>query len=189
MSPTQGYPSLTQTVDRASSDSDNICKMMRGNAMESVRALVLERQHELSLRNIDLPMKVGPDDVKIRIHTVGVCGSDVHYYTHGRIGPFVVNEPMVLGHEASGTVVQIGEKVTTLKVGDRVCMEPGIPNPKSKASRLGLYNVDPAVTFWATPPVHGILTPYVVHPADFTFRLPDNVKNTTHYPGAINSWP
>ena len=176
MRSTQGYPRLTQTVDRASSDSDNICKTMRGNAMESVRALVLERQHELSLRNIELPMEVGPDDVKIRIHTVGVCGSDVHYYTHGRIGPFVVNEPMVLGHEASGTVVEIGEKVTTLKVGDRVCMEPGIPNPKSKASRLGLYNVDPAVTFWATPPVHGVLTPYVVHPADFTFRLPDNVN-------------
>ena len=55
-----------------------------------MRALVLERQHELSLRDIDLPQEVGPDDVKIKIHTVGICGSDVHYYTHGRIGPFVV---------------------------------------------------------------------------------------------------
>ncbi len=54
------------------------------------RALVLERQHELALRDIDLPADVGPHDVKIKIHTVGVCGSDVHYYTHGRIGPFVV---------------------------------------------------------------------------------------------------
>ena len=67
-----------------------------------MRALVLERQHELSLRDIDLPQKVGPDDVKIKIHTVGICGSDVHYYTHGRIGPFVVKAPMVLGHEAAG---------------------------------------------------------------------------------------
>lgn len=144
--------------------------------MSLVDALVLERQHELSLRQIELPMDVGPSDVKIKIHTVGVCGSDVHYYTHGRIGPFVVNDPMVLGHEAAGVVVEVGAEVSGLNVGDRVCMEPGIPDANSKASRLGMYNVDPAVRFWATPPVHGCLTPHVVHPADYTFRLPDNVS-------------
>ena len=77
-----------------------------------MRALVLERQRELSLRDIDLPQEVGPDDVKVKIHTVGICGSDVHYYTHGKIGPFVVNAPMVLGHEAAGTVVEVGKNVT-----------------------------------------------------------------------------
>ncbi|WP_026868882.1 NAD(P)-dependent alcohol dehydrogenase [Inquilinus limosus] len=141
-----------------------------------MRALVLERQRELSLREIDLPRTLGPGDVRIKIDTVGVCGSDVHYYTHGRIGPFVVREPMVLGHEAAGTVVETGPGVTSLKVGDRVCMEPGIPDLTSKASKLGLYNVDPSVVFWATPPVHGCLTPEVVHPAGFTFKLPDNVS-------------
>lgn len=140
------------------------------------RALVLEAKDRLALRDIDLPMDVGPGMVKIRLHTVGVCGSDVHYYTHGRIGPFVVDAPMVLGHEAAGTVVEVGEGVTSLTVGDRVCMEPGIPDPNSRASRLGMYNVDPAVTFWATPPVHGVLTPFVVHPANYTFKLPDNVS-------------
>jgi D-xylulose reductase len=144
--------------------------------MTKVRALVLERQHELAMRDIDLPMDVGPGMVKIKIHTVGVCGSDVHYYTHGRIGPFVVNAPMVLGHEAAGTIVEVGQGVTNLKVGDRVCMEPGVPDPNSKASRLGMYNIDPAVAFWATPPIHGVLTPYVVHPANYTFKLPDNVS-------------
>jgi D-xylulose reductase len=141
-----------------------------------MRALVLERQRELSLREIDLPRTLGPGDVRIKIDTVGVCGSDVHYYTHGRIGPFVVKEPMVLGHEAAGTVVETGPGVTSLKPGDRVCMEPGIPDLTSKASKLGLYNVDPSVVFWATPPVHGCLTPEVVHPAGFTFKLPDNVS-------------
>ncbi|HEY9344395.1 MAG TPA: NAD(P)-dependent alcohol dehydrogenase [Inquilinus sp.] len=141
-----------------------------------MRALVLERQRELSLREIDLPRTLGPGDVRIKIDTVGVCGSDVHYYTHGRIGPFVVKEPMVLGHEAAGTVTETGPGVTGLKVGDRVCMEPGIPDLTSKASKLGLYNVDPSVVFWATPPVHGCLTPEVVHPAGFTFKLPDNVS-------------
>lgn len=144
--------------------------------MSLQRALVLEEQHELAIRDIDLPESPGPGEVKIKLHTVGVCGSDVHYYTHGRIGPFVVNAPMVLGHEAAGTVVELGEGVSHLKVGDRVCMEPGIPDPTSKAARLGMYNVDPAVKFWATPPIHGVLTPFVVHPANYTFKLPDNVS-------------
>jgi D-xylulose reductase len=141
-----------------------------------MKALVLERQRELSLRDIDLPLSPGPGEVKIKIHTVGICGSDVHYYTHGRIGPFVVDAPMVLGHEASGVVVALGEGVSGLAVGDRVCMEPGVPDPNSRAAKLGLYNVDPSVTFWATPPIHGCLAPYVVHPAAYTFRLPDSVS-------------
>ena len=141
-----------------------------------MEALVLERKGELSIREIDLPNKVDPHDVKIAIHTVGICGSDVHYYEYGKIGPFVVKEPMVLGHEAAGTVVEVGSQVKHLKPGDRVCMEPGIPDPNSRASRLGIYNLDPAVRFWATPPVHGCLAPYVVHPAAYTFKLPDNVS-------------
>ncbi len=123
-----------------------------------------------------MSLDLGPHDVRIAIHTVGICGSDVHYYTHGKIGPFVVKEPMILGHEAAGTITAVGAEVSHLKVGDRVCMEPGIPDLNSKAVRLGMYNVDPAVRFWATPPVHGCLTPEVVHPAAFTFRLPDNVS-------------
>lgn len=144
-----------------------------------MEALVLERKDELSLRDFPIDRdeeRLGAHDVRIKLHTVGICGSDVHYYTHGRIGPFVVNAPMILGHEASGTVIETGAAVTTLKVGDRVCMEPGIPDPNSKATRLGLYNVDPAVRFWATPPVHGILRPTCVHPEGFTFKLPDNVS-------------
>src|SRR6202047_1405153 len=141
-----------------------------------MEALVLERKGELSLRDIDLPLEIGPHDVKIAIHTVGICASDVHYYEHGAIGPFVVKSPMVLGHEAAGTVVEVGSEVKNLKVGDRVCMEPGIPDPNSRAARLGIYNLDPAVRFWATPPVHGCLTPFVVHPAAYTFRLPNNVS-------------
>ncbi|TPM05489.1 NAD(P)-dependent alcohol dehydrogenase [Mesorhizobium sp. B2-3-11] len=144
--------------------------------MTKVRALVLERQHQLKLRDIDLPQTVGPGEVRIKIDTVGVCGSDVHYYTHGRIGPFVVQAPMVLGHEAAGTIVETGEGVEHLKIGDRVCMEPGIADPNSRASRLGLYNIDPAVRFWATPPIHGVLTAHVVHPGNYTFKLPDNVS-------------
>jgi D-xylulose reductase len=141
-----------------------------------MQALVLEQTESIVLRDIDLPLTVGPRDVKIKIHTVGICGSDVHYFKHGRIGPFLVEQPMVLGHEASGVVAEIGAEVTHLKVGDRVCMEPGVPQFDSPATMRGLYNLDPAVRFWATPPIHGCLTPYVVHPAAFTFKLPDNVS-------------
>ncbi|SFC99178.1 NAD(P)-dependent alcohol dehydrogenase [Tropicimonas isoalkanivorans] len=140
------------------------------------QALVLEETKRLSLRDIDLPSDVGPKDVRIAINTVGVCGSDVHYYTHGKIGHFVVKDPMVLGHEASGVITEIGSEVRHLAVGDRVCMEPGIPNMSSKATKLGVYNVDPDVRFWATPPIHGCLTPSVIHPAAFTYRIPDNVS-------------
>ncbi|MBW8637839.1 NAD(P)-dependent alcohol dehydrogenase [Hoeflea sp. WL0058] len=139
-------------------------------------ALVLEEKDKLTLREIALPDELGPDDVRIAIDTVGICGSDVHYYTHGKIGPFVVREPMVLGHEAAGVVSEVGRQVRHLSVGDRVCMEPGVPNMASKAAKMGVYNVDPGVRFWATPPVHGCLTHSVVHPAAFTYRLPDHIS-------------
>ncbi len=141
-----------------------------------MQALVLERQNKLSLRDIEIPETLGPTDVRVAIKTVGVCGSDVHYYTHGRIGPFVVEAPMVLGHEAAGVITEVGAQVSHLAVGDRVCMEPGIPNPLGRATQLGLYNLDPDVRFWATPPIHGVLRPSVVHPAQFTFKVPDNVS-------------
>ena len=145
-----------------------------------MKSLVMERKMELSLRDFPEISKaeetLGPRDVRIKLHTVGICGSDVHYYTHGKVGPFEVTEPMVLGHEAAGTVIEVGSEVTNLSIGDRVCMEPGIPDATSKAARLGMYNIDPAVRFWATPPVHGVLRPTCVHPADFTFKLPDNVS-------------
>lgn len=143
-----------------------------------MKSLVLEDKLKLSLRDFPIEREetLGPRDVRIKLHTVGICGSDVHYYTHGGTGVFQVKAPMILGHEASGTVVEAGADVATLNLGDRVCMEPGIPDPNSRASRLGLYNIDPAVRFWATPPIHGVLRPTVVHPADFTFKLPDNVS-------------
>ena len=141
-----------------------------------MQALVLEKTRVLALRDFPLTETVGPHEVRVSIRTVGICGSDVHYYQHGAIGPFVVREPMILGHEAAGVITEVGAAVSTLRVGDRVCMEPGIPDPQSRATRLGLYNLDPGVRFWATPPVHGCLRPSVVHPAAFTFRLPDNVS-------------
>lgn len=83
---------------------------------------------------------------------------------------------MILGHEASGVVTEVGKGVTHLSVGDRVCMEPGIPSPDSIETKTRHYNLDPKVRFWATHPIHGVLRESVVHPAAFTYELPDNVS-------------
>jgi D-xylulose reductase len=141
-----------------------------------MKALVLKEKNKLAIMDMAIKETLGPDDVRIKIHTIGICGSDVHYYIHGRIGNFIVKEPMILGHEASGTIIEVGKNVKTLKAGDRVCMEPGIPDPHSRATIEGMYNLDPSVVFWATPPIHGCLRETVVHPAMFTFKLPDNVS-------------
>jgi D-xylulose reductase len=135
-----------------------------------MQALILEHAGKLAIRDINIEQTLGRDDVKIAMRNVGVCGSDVHYYKHGAIGPFVVREPMVLGHEASGIVTAVGDNVTHLQPGDRVCMEPGIPDLKSRATLEGKYNLDPAVSFWATPPIHGCLITSVSQKAHSSSR-------------------
>lgn len=163
----------------------------RASRTEMTQALVLEEVGKLSLREIDVCEPFTDDDVRIDIKSVGICGSDVHYYKHGVIGPFVVKQPMILGHEASGVVSEVGANVTHLAVGDRVCVEPGVPDPHSKETRLGRYNMCRKLRFWATPPPpyatnllddpawaagHGCLRPSVVHPANYTFKLPESVS-------------
>lgn len=141
-----------------------------------MRALVLHEKGRMSIEEVEPIGSPGPGQVRIQMHTVGICASDVHYWTDGKIGPFVLEAPMILGHEGTGTVVEVGEGVTHLAVGDRVAMEPGIPDPTSRASREGNYNVDPAVEFWATPPFDGCLVDEVLHPAEYTYRLPDSLS-------------
>ncbi|MDN5821358.1 MAG: NAD(P)-dependent alcohol dehydrogenase [Brachybacterium sp.] len=141
-----------------------------------MRALMLHEKNRMSIEEVEPVGSPGPGEVRITMHTVGICASDVHYWTDGKIGPFVVKAPMILGHEGAGTVAEVGEGVTHLAVGDRVAMEPGVPDPSSRAVLEGNYNVDPGVQFWATPPVHGCLADEVIHSAAFTFPLPDSLS-------------
>jgi len=106
---------------------------------------------------------------------VGICGSDVHYWAHGKCGPFEVKGPLVLGHESSGIVAAVGEGVTDLKPGDRVAIEPGVPCRVCVHCRGGHYNLCPDVVFLATPPFDGSLAGYIEHPADFCFKMPSHV--------------
>lgn len=115
-------------------------------------------------------------EVLVKIGCVGVCGSDLHYYESGRIGGFVVEPPFVLGHEAAGTVVALGDGVTHLKIGDRVALEPGKTCGKCEFCKTGRYNLCPDVVFFATPPVDGVFCEYVAHEADLCFPIADNMS-------------
>ncbi|MCX7889695.1 MAG: NAD(P)-dependent alcohol dehydrogenase [Rhodobacteraceae bacterium] len=115
------------------------------------------------------------DEVLIRMKFCGVCGSDVHFYEHGE-PEFPDVYPFILGHEGAGEVVAVGRNVTTHKVGDRVCLEPGITCGKCEWCRGGRYNLCPDVVFPSAPREPGILRRYVAHPADLAFRLPDGVS-------------
>lgn len=130
---------------------------------------------KIEFHEVEMP-KSGHDEVLVKVEAVGICGSDVHYYSHGKIGDFAVEFPFILGHECAGTIVETGSGVTTLKVGDRVALEPGVPCGDCEFCLTGRYNLCPDVKFFATPPYHGCLMNYVSHPARFAFRLPDNVS-------------
>ncbi|MGE2721592.1 NAD(P)-dependent alcohol dehydrogenase [Mycolicibacterium celeriflavum] len=141
-----------------------------------MRAAVLVEPGRIEMQERPLPR---PDqgDVLIRVSSVGVCGSDTHYYRHGRVGGFVVEAPLILGHEAAGTIVDVGENVDPARIGERVSIEPQRPDPDSDETRRGLYNLCPHMRFFATPPVDGALCEYVTIGAQFAHRVPDSVSD------------
>lgn len=130
---------------------------------------------DMRMEEEDIP-PINDDQVLVRMEYVGICGSDVHYYEYGRIGDYVVDKPLILGHECAGTVVEAGRAVTSLKVGDRVALEPGRTCGKCYYCKTGKYNLCRDVVFMATPPVDGAFAEYVAYPADLAFKLPDNVS-------------
>jgi len=148
---------------------------MSMNIPPRTTACVLHAVNDMRLEERATP-KPGPHDVLIAVRSVGICGSDVHYWTNGRIGPFILKAPMILGHESSGQVVAVGEKVTHLQPGDRITMEPGVPCRMCVHCKTGRYNMCPDIIFMATPPYDGSLSNYITHPADFCFKLPDHVS-------------
>lgn len=136
---------------------------------------VLHKKDDIRMEQRPIP-EPGDNDVQIKVHSVGICGSDVHYWTHGAIGNFIVKQPMVLGHETSGTISKVGKNVKHLKPGERVAIEPGVPCRRCDFCKRGRYNLCHDIFFCATPPDHGTLTRYYTHAADFCYKLPDHVS-------------
>jgi L-iditol 2-dehydrogenase len=140
-----------------------------------MKAAFLYKPGDIRIEEMDIPTPKN-DEALIKIKAVGVCGSDVHFFEVGRIGDFVVREPLILGHECAGEIVEIGKNVEKVKVGDRVALEAGVPCRKCDYCRLGRYNLCADVTFLATPPFHGAYREYMAHTEDFLFKLPDNMS-------------
>jgi L-iditol 2-dehydrogenase len=142
--------------------------------MSENRAAVLHAPGDLRVADRPRP-EPGSQEVLVEIAAVGVCGSDVHYYEHGRIGSHVVEAPMVLGHEPSGIVTQVGSGVTRHRVGDRVTLEPGVPDLVCLQCRAGRYNLCPHVRFFATPPIDGAFARFVTIHEAFAYALPEEL--------------
>lgn len=139
------------------------------------KAVYMQGVNRMVTKIIDKP-EPSEKEVLIKVDSVGICGSDIHYYKHGRIGDFIVEGDMILGHECAGEVVALGPKVKNLKLGDRVALEPGKTCGKCEFCKTGRYNICSEVEFFATPPYDGVLTNYITHPEDMCFKLPENVS-------------
>jgi len=142
---------------------------------QTMRASVLHGIGDVRLEDVPVP-PVARDQVLVRIGAVGVCGSDVHYYREGRIGDFVVERPLILGHEAAGTIVAVGADVPSDRIGERVSIEPQRACRVCDQCKHGRYNLCRRIEFYATPPIDGAFAEFAVIQADYAFRLPDAVS-------------
>lgn len=143
---------------------------------ETMRASVLRAVKDIAVEERPTPVPE-PDEVLVRVASVGVCGSDVHYYEHGAIGPFVVRQPIILGHELSGRIAAVGSDVDPARIGQRVAVEPQRPCRVCEYCRSGAYNLCPRMEFYATPPVDGAFCEYVVIQDDFAFEIPESISD------------
>lgn len=145
----------------------------------TMRAFVLHGAKDLKLEQRPVPV-AGPGEVLLKLRAAGICGSDVHYYTHGRCGNFVPTRPFILGHEFSGEVVQLGDRVNGLAVGQAVAVDPSRPCSRCKLCRSGRYNLCPQMVYFGSasviPPSEGCFSDYVLVPAGNCAPLPDGFK-------------
>ncbi|MEV8638119.1 NAD(P)-dependent alcohol dehydrogenase [Streptosporangium sp. NPDC051023] len=141
----------------------------------TMRVAVLRGVGKIVLEERPRP-EPGPGEVLVRVASVGTCGSDVHYYEHGRIGDFVVEAPLVLGHEPSGTVAATGAGADRHRPGQRVSVEPGTPDFTCPQCLAGRYNLCPGMRFFGTPPIDGAFCEYVVVREEFAHPVPDTMS-------------
>ena len=139
-------------------------------------AAVLHGPRDVRIEDRLTPV-LGDRDVLVEIRAVGVCGSDIHYYEHGRIGSFVVDDPLVLGHEAAGVVIDRGARAQRHTLGGRVALEPGVPCGRCEQCRHGRYNLCPDMKFFATPPIDGAFASCVAIHEDYAFALPPELSD------------
>lgn len=141
-----------------------------------MKACVLTGPRTLEIQERDLPT-FADDEVLIEVSAVGVCGSDVHFWREGSLGDWVVDQPLVLGHESAGRIVAVGAGVTSRRIGQRVSIEPQRPDATSSETLAGRYNLDPSMQFYATPGVDGAFCQYVTIQSHFAWPVPDSISD------------
>lgn len=146
--------------------------MMQGKM--KVAVMTGPKKMEWEERDIPQPQK---GELQIKLEYVGVCGSDLHFYSEGRLANWVPDGPLVLGHEPGGVVTAIGEGVDGFKIGDKVALEPGVPCGHCEDCLNGHYNLCKSVKFMAIPKEKdGVFSEYCTHAANMAFPLPENVS-------------
>lgn len=143
---------------------------------ETMRASVLYGAKDIRLEERPVPVPA-PDEVLVKIKSVGVCGSDVHFYKEGGLGDWKVTEPLVLGHESGGEIVAVGSAVDPSRIGERVSIEPQHPSATSKETLRGKYNLDPQMLFYAVPGTDGAFQEYATIQSHFAFKITDAVSD------------
>jgi len=135
-----------------------------------MRAQVLTGIRQMELRDVPAPAMEKDTDVLLKVEWVGVCGSDVHYYETGKIGSDTVQYPWIVGHECTATVDRVGDKVTRVKVGDAVVVDPAISCHQCDQCKAGRENTCRSLKFLACPgQAQGCLCEYIVMPQDCCF--------------------
>lgn len=133
-----------------------------------------------ALRHLEIQPRPDPTpapmEAIVRVEAVGVCGSDTAYFTVGRIGDWVVDGPIILGHECAGQVVAVGEGVSAVSVSDRVAIEPGTPCRSCRECMAGRYHLCPDLVFLATPPYDGALVELMAIDSRNLYRIPDSMS-------------
>jgi len=140
-----------------------------------MKAAILKGIKEIQIEEIEKP-SIKENEVLVQVKAVGVCGSDVHYYLHGRIGNQIVKGDHILGHEAAGEVVEVGTGVKNLKPGMHVAIEPGIPCGACEYCKSGRYNICLNMRFLGTPPVPGAYREYMAYPEEWLFPMPESMS-------------
>ena len=142
-----------------------------------MKAVYLTGLREMELREAPDPCLSGPQDVLLRVDTLGVCGSDVHYYTQGKIGPQAAPFPLLLGHELAATVLETGPEVTNLRAGQRVAVDPLIACGECDQCRTGRKHTCRNQKFLGSSGQPGALSEYLVMPAACCSPVPDSLNN------------
>jgi L-iditol 2-dehydrogenase len=137
-----------------------------------MKAMMLTGIRQMSMKEITEPLIVKPNDVKIKMSVVGICGSDIHYYTQGQIGSQVVEYPFTVGHEGAGIVVETGRDVKRVKTGDIIAIEPAMPCWECDQCLAGRHHTCRRLKFLGCPgQAEGCLMEYIVMPEESCFPL------------------